>query len=96
MSNFKDVYPRVCHYLSIFSLENGLDFQQIKAVGTNSFNKDIALREELCAALSDDSVCWKDILVDPEIGEIDEAFSEEDAVNTVLEIFGVPESCKLE
>jgi hypothetical protein len=79
MTMFHHKYPLLCHYLSLFTLENGLDLQQIRGIVINAAVSQPNFADEINAAFSDDSVSWRKILDDPQLGEIYSTDSEASA-----------------
>jgi hypothetical protein len=67
---FRQEYPLLSYYLSLFALRNGLDLQQIRRIVQNAIASKPALLDEINAAFSDDSVSWRQVLDDPQLGEI--------------------------
>jgi len=67
---FNKKYPLLWYYLSLFTLENGLDLKQIRGIVRNALASKPALADEIEAAFADDTVHWRDTLCDPQLGEI--------------------------
>ncbi len=76
---FRKKCPQLHYCLSIFTIENQLDLAQIRAIVEQALVVHPTLADEIAAAFVDESVCWKQVLDDPELGEIYPAESEEAA-----------------
>lgn len=83
----REKYPLLHHYLTLFTIENGLDLEQIRGIILDAKAAKPELGVEIDTALADSSLSWQAILDDPNVGEIYSTESEESAFQYARQMF---------
>ena len=84
---FRDSYPKLFYYLSVFTIDSQLDVNQMRSIVARGKKNDPQLAKEIIDATHDESICWHELLKAPEIGDVLDTESEELAYDYFRSIF---------